>query len=158
MNRGYCPVTFEKKLIATHTYHKPYQNNLKIMKNTLFAALLCGTMLMTQSCATLFTGTKDTIAINSNVKGAKIEIDGIDQGAAGTPIRVKRSLNDKMVTVKAEGYQSKTFPLQSSFNVVSILNFSNPFAWAIDLLTGAVKKYDPKAYTIELEKEAEASR
>lgn len=127
------------------------------MKTKLFAALLCGTMLMTQSCATLFTGTRDSIVINSNVKGAKVQIDGIDQGTTGSTFQVKRSLNDKMVTIKAEGYETKTFPLQSSFNVVSILNFTNPLGWAVDLLTGAAKKYDPKAYNIELEKDAKAT-
>jgi hypothetical protein len=127
------------------------------MKTKLFAALLCGTMLMTQSCATLFTGTRDSIVINSNVKGAKVQIDGIDQGTTGSTFRVQRSLNDKLVTIKAEGYESKTFPLQSSFNVVSILNFTNPLGWAIDLLSGAAKRYDPKTYEIELEKDPKAT-
>ncbi|MBF8961646.1 hypothetical protein I0P70_00190 [Pontibacter sp. FD36] len=116
----------------------------------LSTSLILVAMILTQSCATLFTGTKDTIVINSDQK-AKIEIDGIQVGHTGESIRVKRSLNDKVVTLKADGYETKTFELQKAFNVVSVLNFLSPLAWGIDALTGAVMKYEPKVYNMELD-------
>lgn len=119
--------------------------------------LLLSAMILTQSCATLFTGTKDTIVINTDQK-AKIEIDGIQMGQSGDPIRVKRSLSDKVVTIKADGYETKTFELQKSFNVVSILNLTNLVAWGIDALTGAAMKYDPKVYNFELEQKAASKK
>jgi len=119
---------------------------MKKLSTCLFLAV----MVLTQSCATLFTGTKDTLVFNTNQK-AKIEIDGIQMGQSGEAIRVKRSLDDKMVTIKADGYETKTFELQKEFNVVSILNLTNLIAWGIDALSGAVMKYEPKVYNIDLE-------
>jgi hypothetical protein len=41
---------------------------------------------------------------------------------------------------------------------VSILNFGNLLGWGIDIVTGAVFKYDRKAYDIELTKNNKVSK
>jgi hypothetical protein len=120
------------------------------MKKFAYAALIGG-MLMTQSCATIFTGTKDRIIVNSVPEGAKVEIDGVSYGKTPVTIPVKRSLNSTTMTLKAEGYETKNIELQQSFNAVSILNLTNLGGWVIDLLTGAVMRYDVKSYNIELD-------
>jgi hypothetical protein len=112
---------------------------------------LCLIMLCTQSCATLFTGTKDVITINSVPEGAKVQVDGIDQGRTPVTIPVQRSLNGRTVTLQADGYEMRTLRLQQEFNAVSILNLLSILGWAIDLATGSVMKYSPLGYTVELD-------
>jgi len=102
------------------------------------------------SCATLLTGTKQTVQINSTPQGAKVQVDGIDRGATPTSIKLKRSSDGQTITLNKEGFETKTFQPETSFNSISILNLFNVFFWGIDAATGALWKYDPKVYQIEL--------
>ena len=82
-------------------------------------------------------------------------IDGLDQGTTPAIVEVKRpGLGDTQVVLKLDGYEDKVFTLQSKFNAVSILNFAGIIGWGIDIATGAVKKYSPKGYNIEMEPES----
>jgi len=109
------------------------------------------TMIMLTSCATLFTGTKDRISFNSTPSGATIYIDGIEQCKTPCTLKVKRSLSDKDVEFKLDGYETRLITLSKDFNVISVLNLGNLFGWAIDALSGAVMKYDKKTYDITLD-------
>ena len=122
------------------------KKTLKMM-TVVFAA----SMLFT-SCATLFTGTSEQITIDSNVKKATVKFDGVKMGTTPFSTKVKKSF-DGMVTVEADGYDDERFQFQKSFNSIAILNLTNIVAWAIDLLTGAINKFDMKGYDIELEEE-----
>jgi hypothetical protein len=108
-------------------------------------------VLSLSACATLFTGTRDTISFNSTPAGATILIDGIEMGKTPATILVKRSLGDKLVTLKMPGYQDRTFALSKTFNVVSVLNLGSILGWGVDAATGAVFKYDRFSYEMELE-------
>lgn len=127
------------------------------MKNTTtFRQLICAVtaigLLTLQSCATLFTGTKDTIHFESQPSGAKVQIQGLDMGRTPVDIPVKRSVSSRTATMVLEGYNSRTFDLSREFNAISVLNLFGLIGWAVDLATGSVMKYDQKSYTIELEK------
>jgi hypothetical protein len=103
------------------------------------------------SCATILTGTKDTIVINSIPEGAKVYKDGLV--LCETPCRtsVKRSVSDTDIELKLDGYKPSFFTLSKEFNIVSVVNLTNPFGWGVDALSGAIMKYDRKSYEIELE-------
>ncbi|RYF46986.1 MAG: PEGA domain-containing protein [Cytophagaceae bacterium] len=124
------------------------------LKNTFrksFVALCAVSMLSLQSCATLFTGTRDTIHFESQPSGAKVRMDGLDMGRTPLDLNVKRSLNDKVVNMSLDGYETRNFSLSKEFNAVSILNLFGLLGWAVDAATGSLMKYDMKAYTIELD-------
>ena len=108
-------------------------------------------LLMT-SCATVFTGTKDRISFKTTPPGATIFINGVEQCKSPCSVNVSRKISDKDVEIKLDGYETKIITLDKEFNVVSILNLANILFWAIDAVTGAVMKYDKKAYDIELSK------
>jgi hypothetical protein len=108
--------------------------------------------LMMSSCSTLFTGTKQTVQISSKPPGAKILVDGIDRGTTPSMVKLKKCADGQTITLKLDGYETKNFQPQTSFNAVSILNLFNVFFWGIDVVSGAVYKYDPKFYDIELDK------
>jgi hypothetical protein len=108
-------------------------------------------LLTLQSCATVFTGTRDIIHFDSKPAGAKVRIDGIDMGRTPLDVSVKRSINDKAVTMQLDGYETRTFVLSKEFNFVSVLNLFGMIGWAVDAVTGALMYYDMKQYTVELE-------
>lgn len=116
-----------------------------------FYAVAVAGLLSLQSCATIFTGTKDTIRFESQPAGAKVRIEGIDVGRTPVDAVVKRSISDKTATMTLEGYDSRTFELSKEFNAISILNLFGLVGWAIDAATGSLMKYDQKLYNIELE-------
>lgn len=115
------------------------------------AALLISALFL-QSCATIFTGSRDRIYFKTNVEGASVVKDGNTLCKTPCSALVKRSLSSQEVEISKEGYETKYVPLQKSFNAVSILNLLDIIFWGIDLLTGAVIKYDPKHYNVELVK------
>ncbi len=120
------------------------------MKKALFSII---TSLLLSSCATIFTGTKDRISFKTNVPGATVYINGIEQCKTPCSTRVKRELGDTDVEIKLDGYETRIIQLDKDFNVVSVLNLGNLLGWGIDALSGAVMKYDRKAYDIELTKD-----
>lgn len=124
----------------------------------ILPVLLVG--VLSQSCATLFTGTHDRIYFNSIPAGATVEIDGFPQGVTPTSVLVKRTLSSKTAVLRLEGYQTRQFQVDQTFNAVSLLDFLwLPLFWIpgiVDLATGAVMRYDPKGYNIELVKKPDA--
>lgn len=128
---------------------------MKIKYSKILALLFFVTMLCLQSCATLFTGTKETITFNSKPEGAKIQVNGIDKGTTPCTIVLKKNLQSPIITLQKNGYQARQFQLEQSFNIVSVLNFTNFLGWGIDLATGALKNYDTKFYDIQLDKTTE---
>ncbi|GAB3755896.1 PEGA domain-containing protein [Spirosoma pomorum] len=122
-----------------------------ITSRKVFVLVAIVSTMILQSCATLFTGTKDTIHFDSQPSGAKVRIDGLDVGRTPVDVSVKRSLNDKTATMLLDGHESRTFEISKEFNTISILNLFGMIGWVVDAATGSLMKYDQKAYSIELE-------
>ena len=120
------------------------------MKNVTFYLACLISLVTMQSCATVFTGTTDKVHITSHPEGAKIQINGIDMGTTPALVSLKRN-QDPIVVLKKEGFRDKTFTPTKAFNAISIINLGNVLGWVIDLATGAIKEFDTKAYTLELE-------
>jgi hypothetical protein len=109
-------------------------------------------VVLLSGCATIFTGTRDTIAFNSTPEGATVLIDGIERGRTPTTLRVKRTVGDRIVTLRLEGYVDRTFVLGKEFNVVSVLNLKNVLGWGVDAATGALFRYSDRTYHLELDR------
>lgn len=107
--------------------------------------------LMLSSCATLFTGTKDRISFATNPSGAGVYIDGLKVCETPCTEYVKRSLTEKEVEFKLDGYKTQVVVLDREFNAVSILNLAGMLGWAVDAATGSIFKYDRKSYEIDME-------
>ncbi|MBR9917935.1 PEGA domain-containing protein [bacterium] len=115
------------------------------------------TMLLMTGCATVFTGSKDTIHFNTTPQGAEVYIDGLKVCETPCTSTVKRSLSDKFFELKLDGYETRVVTFDRTFNAVSIINLGFLLGWGIDAATGALMKYDRKGYDIELEKVNQAS-
>ena len=120
------------------------------MKRILNIAAVSATLLLS-SCATIFTGTTQTVQINSNPPAASIEVDGIKTGVTPMAVPLKKGFTGQTISLKLDGYETKTFQPQTTFNPVAILNIIGLFGFAIDAATGAIMKYDPKVYEFTLE-------
>jgi len=106
-------------------------------------------------CATILTGSTDTISFDSNPEGAKILLDGLQIGKTPAYITIKRpGFSDKEIILELEGYEDRRFLLQKEFNAIAILNFAGWVGWVIDIATGSVFRYSTKAYDIDLEPKA----
>ena len=118
---------------------------------TLSLALLVGALSLS-SCATIFTGTKDSITFDSTPEGAKVIQKGIEKCITPCTIDVPRSLSKQMVEIKKEGYEVKELKLEKNFNAISLVNilFGGIIGFGIDLGTGAFVKYDQKSHHVEL--------
>jgi len=120
------------------------------MKRIFNVAAVSATLLLS-SCATIFTGTTQTVQINSNPPAAAIEVDGIKTGVTPMAVPLKKGFTGQTISLKLDGYETKTFQPQTTFNPVAILNVIGVFGFAIDAATGAIMKYDPKVYEFTLE-------
>ena len=120
----------------------------------LSVALLCAT-LFCSSCATLFTPTKQKVTFTGEsgiglYDGAK-KLGETDNDGTAT-VKVRKSLSDKTLFAKKEGYAKTPVQVESVFNPISILNLFSVFGWAIDAATGKLCKYDSDIIEIEMRK------
>ena len=126
------------------------------MKHKILFLALTITFLMS-SCATILTGTRDTIRFDSNPKGAIVYLDGLEVCKTPCSTSVKRSISEKFAEIKLDGYETRVISLDRKFNAVSIINLTGILGWGIDAATGALMKYDRKSYDIKLDKEKRTS-
>lgn len=108
--------------------------------------LLC----VLSGCATVFTGSKQTVIITSVPSEADVQVDGIDRGVTPLSLKLKKGFDGQTVTLKKEGYEPRIFVPEVIFNPISIINLGNLLGWAIDAASGAIMQYDPKNYEIKL--------
>lgn len=121
------------------------------MKHTIsFIAL--GFLIITASCATILSGTQHPVQVESYPSGAKVEVNGIEYGQTPLTVQLKGSSTAPIITVKAEGYETRTIVPPSSFNIISILNLGNLIGWGVDIATGAIWTYDIRYFKVELTK------
>lgn len=101
------------------------------MKHNLSIVLLLGIALSTTSCASMFTGTKDSITFTSTPDGAKVIHKGIEKCTTPCTAEIPRSLSKQMITFEKEGFASKEVKLQKNFNPVTLLNilFGGAIGW-----------------------------
>jgi hypothetical protein len=109
-------------------------------------------LLLFSSCATIFTGSRQSVTFDSNVPETRVSIHGIEEGNTPVLVNLKKGFYGKLVTFEKEGYETKTIELHPVFNPVAILNLTFIVGWAIDAATGAMMKYDRIYYKVTLEK------
>jgi hypothetical protein len=114
--------------------------------------------ILLSSCATIFTGTRDTIYFSSNPEGAMVYKDGLELCKTPCRVPVKRSLNDVDIEYRLDGYEARVFSLDKEFNLVSIINLGNLLGWGIDAASGALMKYDRKTYELDLKRDQRTSQ
>lgn len=123
------------------------------MKRTLSIVLGLSIVLSTTSCATIFTGTKDSITFTTTPEGAKVIHKGVEKCLTPCTAEIPRGLGKQMVMFQKEGFETKEVKLTKTFNPVTLLNIllGGAIGVGIDAATGSLTKYSPKNYTVDLE-------
>jgi hypothetical protein len=122
------------------------------MKTIFNLVLAIAITISIQSCATLFTPSKQSITFESTPPGAKVSINGIDKGVTPCVVMVKKQLESPTITYRLEGYETRNFDLEKSLALASVFNTINIFGWLIDIASGKVTSYDNTLYQMEMYK------
>jgi len=105
---------------------------------------------LVSSCATLFSGGRDTVTVNSMEPGTSIFIDGVLRGRDTASADVKRG-KKHTIRVEKAGFQPVTVETSESFDGLSLLGIFIDFGIItipIDLLAGGAWKTEPTMYTV----------
>lgn len=127
------------------------------MKKLFKGAVILFLIFTFTGCATILTGTHDTIHFSTNPEGAVVYKDGMKVCTTPCDVSLKRSIYSQDVTFKMDGYQTRVIMLDQEFNVVSVINLGSLIGWAIDAATGSIMKYTTKAYDVKLDKKEETA-
>lgn len=101
-------------------------------------------------CASIISGTSDTVTVNSLERDSKIYIDGVQRGLNDAMAEVKRG-NPHTVKVSKAGCQDVIIQTAESFDATSLLGILIDFGIItipIDLISGAAWKTSPTFYTV----------
>ena len=121
------------------------------MKKIITYVLLAVYTVSFSSCATIFTGSRQTVKVATIPPGADVFVEGEKMGQTPTEITLKKGFNPESVVVKKEGFENKNLPLNTILNPVAILNLLGLIGWGIDAATGAMMKYDKRFYEVTLD-------
>ncbi len=126
----------------------------------LVALPLVSVLIQLNGCATIFTGTSDTLKFDANVPGVRLTIDGQYKGELPLTLTLSRNfMNGEQFKAKFEraGYQTQEFQLKRQFNYVAILDITSiPTSGGIDLLTGSLMKFSPDEYHVHMLRKGES--
>lgn len=105
-------------------------------------------------CATILTGTTDTVAFDANVPRVRVTIDGQYRGVTPLALEMSRGFmggQQFMARFEKPGYVTQEFKLSRVLNGWAILDISSPVtSGGIDVLTGSLLKYSPREYHLQM--------
>jgi hypothetical protein len=122
---------------------------MKLFLNNLTIAAILVTAL--SGCASILTGSTQTITVNSNVSGAQVFMNDTLLGKTPLTVTVDRGLEGAL-TVKADGYQSYNFALNKKITTTFWVNILSGglFGSSTDMSTGAMYEYEPGTFQATL--------
>ncbi|ACG74246.1 conserved hypothetical protein [Anaeromyxobacter sp. K] len=133
----------------------PCRRTLRLAPLLALAPLLLG------GCATLFTGTHDTLTFDANAPGVRLTIDGQYRGELPLTIDMSRNFmggRQFVARFEAPGYATQEFALERAFNPVAILDVSSTLvSGGVDVLTGSLMKFSPREYHVQMVPEGQAA-
>jgi hypothetical protein len=119
--------------------------------------------LMLSACATIVTGNKQSIKVDSNPQGAKVFVATVhmtdgkksygERSEIGvTPITVTVERKDGAILLEKAGFEPAEVPLHRSLNKwvwgdVALLSL---LSTSVDTSTGASNEFDPGEYLVEM--------
>jgi len=112
-------------------------------------------------CATIFSGTTDELKFDANVPGVRVTIDGQFKGTLPLTVNQSRDFmhgQEFIVKFEAPGYVTQEFKLKRQFNWIALLDITSiPTSGGIDYYTGALMRFEPNEYHIQMQKRGRSS-
>lgn len=109
-------------------------------------------LLLLAACGTIVGGTSQDISFDSNIKGVKIFIDGVEVCKTPCVYPMDRQSSSAVVQAKKTGYEDKQIVLRSGINRTSFLNLTFWPSWLTDVATGGIWQYNSNGVYVDTEK------
>lgn len=118
---------------------------LKLMVSAIALAATTG-------CATIASGTSQSISISTNVEGATLFLDANMIGT--TPYTGEVPKNKEQIRIELEGYRTETLSLSKSLDPIFWGNIiiGGTLGSITDFATGAAYEYSPATYQVDLQR------
>ena len=135
-------------LDKSHIY---LQKKYNFMRRTIFSLVFASMMLT--SCATIVSGSRQTVKFASNPSNANILIDDVVIGKTPFETKLARNKNYK-VSIQLDGYLPYETRLTKKFNAWYLGNivFGGLVGLVVDPITGAIYQLTPKEVNAQLQK------
>lgn len=111
----------------------------------ILKSILLTSVIVLSSCATIISGSRQNVEINSEPSSAKVYINEIEIG--NTPVQKNLKRNQEYnLALKLDGYETYQTKLERKFNAWYIGNiaFGGLIGIIIDPITGAIHKLRPE--------------
>lgn len=110
------------------------------------------TILVTTNCATIISGSKQTVKFASTPSEASVFIDEVEVGKTPYETKLERK-REYAVMIKLDGYRTYETKLTKKFNAWYLGNilFGGIIGLIIDPITGAIYNLSPKEINAQLE-------
>ena len=118
--------------------------------NVSLPALACLLLVGAHGCATISSGTTQTISVSTNVDGANLYMES---GLIGTtPFTGVVEKNQEQIRIELEGYQTQTLALSKSLDPIFWANIilGGTIGSIVDFASGAAYSYAPATYQVDL--------
>ena len=109
-------------------------------------------LILLSACETLFSGTNQDVSFDSNIKGVKIFVDGMEICQTPCVYPLERKSSSTVIVAKKSGYEKKQMVLRSSLNRIAILNLTFWPSWLTDVATGGMWQYSRNGVYIDMER------
>lgn len=121
------------------------------MKKSIISSSLAIALLMT-NCATIMTGSQQTVKFDSNPGSATVYVDEVEVGK--TPFETKLERTEHSVQIKLEGYQTYNTRLTKKINgwFWGNIFIGGLIGIVVDASTGAIYKLSPDDITASMVK------
>jgi len=119
------------------------------MKKIIMSLSILSVLILFTGCATVISGTSQSITFDSSPSGAAIFLDGDRIGTTPFTTTLKKN-KYKSFRIELEGYHTFTRSLDKEVDLVALLSIF----WDLgttDLVSGAAFKYGQNSYYIELQ-------
>ena len=132
------------------------------MKQSKLVFAIVASALLISGCASIQSGTSQTIKVSSNPAGATVYTATsknntvVNKGVVGvtgaTPLAVSVSRKDGVIMLEKEGYEPATVDMKKKMNpwVWGDIILGSMLSTSIDTSTGASSQYDPGEYMVDL--------
>jgi|TARA_B110000495_G_C23029315_1_gene612474 uncharacterized protein YceK len=120
------------------------------MKKIIMSLSILSVLILFTGCATVISGTSQTITFDSSPSGAAIFLDGNRIGVTPFTTSLKKNKYSSF-RIELEGYHTISRQLDKEFDIVTLLSIF----WDLgttDFISGAVYKYGQNSYFVELQK------
>ena len=108
--------------------------------------------LILGACGTLFNSSNQDVSFDSNIKGVKVYVDGLEICKTPCVYPMERKSGTTIVTAKKTGYDDKQIIIRSNLSAIAVLNLTFWPSWLTDVATGGMWQYNKNGVYIDMEK------